>query len=229
MTIFSDNSVGECFSGEQLLSYLYREMGPDMIPQVEQHFQSCADCVEAFAELSYSRYSVYEWQQIEFAPLETPKFVIPEYRKAAETIPYSSSLKALFAFRPRFAVAALVLAVIGGISGFRSLTPDTKLAKVEIVSEPKPPVAEYAFEKVEAEVAAADIYPTETAATQKKSVTVVRTNSNRRKAANVRHVTAQAPRMDDSAPLPPRLNEFQDLSDDGLRLTDLVAELETRE
>ena len=69
-----------CSHGEEMLAYLYDELSPDGRERFETHMESCFECIDEFAELAFSRYSVFEWKSLEFAPLPTPKFVVPVER-----------------------------------------------------------------------------------------------------------------------------------------------------
>jgi hypothetical protein len=232
MTIQRKISVPGCFSGEDLLTYLYRETGSDMIREIEHHFEACSECVDAFAELSFSRYSVYEWQQLEFAPLETPKFIIPTTRAPGTLVSYFNGLKGIFALGPRFAVAAAALALMTTFGIYLAVTPGPELATAEINSDPVPEVRS-TVPPVTLESPDVNETVTKLAEPQvirEDSSLDGRTRSQHRPQASrpkrqLNSLTATAT----PTPAPPRLNDFQELSDDGLRLADLVADLDTRD
>ena len=59
------------------VSYLYGEMPESERSTFEDHLAGCEACTDEFAGISFSRFSVLEWQRGEFANLPTPEIVIP--------------------------------------------------------------------------------------------------------------------------------------------------------
>ena len=66
-----------CGDGDVMLSYMYDEMASGDRQGFETHLQDCVSCTDEFAALAHGRFSVYEWQKLEFADLPTPDIVIP--------------------------------------------------------------------------------------------------------------------------------------------------------
>lgn len=112
------NSASCSFDGD-VLSYLYDEATDAERLQFEEHLENCEACVEELALLSDSRYSVYEWRMIEFAPMMTPEIVIPvAVPSRLESL--IQTLMTVFAF-PRGLVAAgagFAVLSIAGTFGF---------------------------------------------------------------------------------------------------------------
>lgn len=106
------------FDGD-VLAYLYDEAADAERLQFEEHLENCEACVEELALLSDSRYSVYEWRMIEFAPMMTPEIVIPvAVPSRLESL--IQTLMTVFAF-PRGLVAAgagFAVLSIAGTFGF---------------------------------------------------------------------------------------------------------------
>jgi hypothetical protein len=102
-----------CEFAADIIAYMYREMAVKEQLVFEKHLAVCQVCIDEFAAVSEARYSVYEWQRAEFAPLETPVIQIPVSLSAGvEKVSFFSKIRAAFAFYPAVA-AASIIAVIG--------------------------------------------------------------------------------------------------------------------
>ena len=66
-----------CGFSDEIVSYLYDEVGASERTRFETHLANCALCTDEFAAVSNARFSVYEWRREEFADLPTPQIVIP--------------------------------------------------------------------------------------------------------------------------------------------------------
>ncbi len=97
-----------------MLAYLYAEMPGAERELFETHLAECGSCIDEFAELSNARYAVYEWQKLEFAPMETPEIVIPFAKKsiANGTFSFADKIKAAFGFSNGWAASGAGFAVI---------------------------------------------------------------------------------------------------------------------
>ena len=73
----------ECPFADEIVSYIYDEIGGPEQNTFEGHLADCMKCTDEFAAVSEARFSVFEWQKEEFAPLATPRFVIPYETKTA--------------------------------------------------------------------------------------------------------------------------------------------------
>ena len=105
-----------CEFSDSIVPYLYGESSEAERDRFETHIADCTPCTDEFAGLSFSRYSVFEWQKEEFAPMPTPQIVIPYAAKPIEAAGFFAGLRELLAFNWATAVgAAAVLAVVVGI------------------------------------------------------------------------------------------------------------------
>lgn len=139
-----------CDRRDELVSYLYAEMAEDQRTRLEAHLLDCTACTDEFAGLSEARFSVFEWQKEEFAPLATPEFTIP-YEKTATAAAASQAasaaggLRSLISFGwPSFAMASLILVAAGSVAlwifGTNSGTRD-HLAKNTSVEKAAPAIS----------------------------------------------------------------------------------------
>jgi hypothetical protein len=111
-------STDRCPYAEPLVAYIYGEMTPHERRSLEDHFVDCQLCTDEFAAVAFARYSVFEYQQVEFAPLETPQISIPYPSPASRPASpaFGSALAALLSgWRTAFAAAAVVVIAVAGI------------------------------------------------------------------------------------------------------------------
>ena len=73
-----------CGFADDIVGYLYDEIGPAERRKFESHLVGCMACTDEFAGISNARFSVFEWQKEEFAHLSTPEIVIPYAAKKRE-------------------------------------------------------------------------------------------------------------------------------------------------
>lgn len=225
-----------CGSGDAIVGYIYNELPSAERLAYEDHLLDCAACTDEFAAIADSRYAVYEWQKLEFEPMATPRFAI-QYTETS--VSWFDAIRSIFATGPRLAtagafgllIAALGLAVI--ISSDRS-TEIVSIDSIEVIdtfSVPAAPTAEDTVatvsKPVEPNVADNDnvVRPEFLADTkqtpkieQKRKTRVVRRNNLRPRNIGT-----------DTQAKAPRLNDFEDFSDDSLRLADLVAEVDSKD
>ena len=230
-----------CAHGEEMLAYLYDELSPDGRERFETHMESCFECIDEFAELAFSRYSVFEWKSLEFAPLPTPKFVVPVERKPA-TASWFDGIRAAFAWNgwavAGGAAAVTLFAVIG--IALWNVQPDTTIAVSEPVrslpavdsAEPSNrrsvEIAETERAYVEPRVETRqESEPAHRTAPQSerpivaKAVTVRKAPAERRES---RRTTANE-RLQNS----PTLGQYVEDQDESLRLSDIFDDLDSRD
>lgn len=101
-----------CSFTDDVVSYLYDEQSIAERTKFESHLVDCGACTDEFAELSFARYSVFEWNRDEFVGLKTPSIVIPY---EAETVGWFAGLREAVSFNwlAPAAVAATLLVVFG--------------------------------------------------------------------------------------------------------------------
>jgi hypothetical protein len=237
-----------CLGDGEMLAYMYDELSAGARDAFERHLPDCVLCTDEFAALADTRYSVYEWHKLEFVPMETPAIAIP-YRDAekAGTYGWMASLRGTFdlssgwAASGAFAAVAVTLGVLyfvqfGGITSkdVAGLTiPPVEDANLAEVSNALPEGFDPSGSVAGVTVAAGDgVDEPDQAESEATPVrTSVRsTRPNRNKGRSSRGAARSSPAVvtvnavEEQAP---RLNEFDDLSDDSLRLADLVADLDT--
>ena len=106
----------ECPRTNEIVSYMYGEIGGTSELEFETHLADCMACTDEFAAVSVARFSVFEWQKEEFAHLPTPEIVIPYASTAdvAATVPVITAVRAwLGSLSFPVAVAAGVVLCIG--------------------------------------------------------------------------------------------------------------------
>lgn len=230
-----------CSHGEDMLAYLYDELPPYGRERFEAHLESCTECIDEFAELAVSRYSVFEWRSIEFAPLPTPRFAVPvESRSAAAS--WFDGLRAAFAWNGwalSGGAAVVMLFALVGIALW-NVQPDTNIAasdpeqndvnrpanvtkpqSVRKMAEPERAAVEPEVERPE------DAEPVRRVTTQRKQSTAARHVTVRRASAN-RIETPRASanqRLENS----PTLGQYVEDEDESLRLSDIFDDLDSRD
>ena len=134
------NNNKECGFEDEIVSYMYDELGAAERTQFETHLVDCTSCTDEFAVVSFSRFSVFEWQKEEFAHLATPEIVIPyEARKVVvEKAGWFVGFAEAFAFaRSPLAVSgAFAVLIVLGFIGFNLVGTGGN----EIASNIVPPV-----------------------------------------------------------------------------------------
>ena len=233
-----------CSFGGDVLAYLYDELSSNGRERFEKHLESCSPCISELAELSEARYSVYEWKNVEFAPLATPRFALP-----AESAPASASwldsIRAAFSWNSAAAVAGGFAVLVVGMFAVAlwQNSPDVPVA----VNIQQPPVSNATVPIVAApavrndEKASVDASEIETpeilpVAPRRQELSTVAAR-NRPEVAKVRTVrrapaetaktgtTTTTRRLGNS----PTLGQYVEDRDEGLRLSDLFDDLDSRE
>jgi anti-sigma factor RsiW len=219
-----------CNSGAAMVGYIYGELNAADRVVFEDHLLDCTACTDEFASVAESRYAVYEWQKLEFEPLETPRFVIPY---AEPSVSWLDAIKGMFATGPRLATAGafgLLIVAVGFAAIFISSgttdvvsTPDIQVIDTfpESVAKSDESLPETVPGSVEPEERVSPVVAVaDTAPKVEKRPKPLNLRRTARRPQNIRNETqAKAP----------RLNDFEDLSDDSLRLADLVADIDTKE
>ncbi len=231
------------------MAYMYNEMPSDARSQFESHFADCSSCIDAFAEVADSRYSVYEWQRIEFVPLETPIIEIP-YAPVTGRSSWIASLKEAFSLRPQMAFASafgalLVTMVIGylmlsggsptsdlatGPKAVETASADATATELNIETESGSVNGSELTIKQEPETKELEIEeqaPQTVPVLQPGSAT--RSSREARPGPRVRVRPVGRISTVSATQTAPRLNDFDDVVDDSLRLADLFDDIETSE
>lgn len=230
----SERLSPSCSSSEELVAYLYDEMGADQQSVFETHLAGCDLCTAEFARLSLSRLEVYEWRRDDFAPLAVPHFAIP-YEPAKTS--WAEAFRTFFAAPSRWVTAAgafAILTIAAGVWFFmpsspeiaQSGKPEASPAQTAVRgadSRPIVPVEPKPVEQVTApkreSPAVEPREPVKIAAREPVRQTVPKPAKTERPGVR----TEQAARPARA----PRLNDFEDDEDTTLRLGDLLAEVDT--
>lgn len=238
----SEESVNlMCEFSETIVPYLYGEASAHEGERFESHMLGCSACTDEFAELSFSRYSVFEWQKEEFASMPTPEFVIPYDVKNVEATGFLTGLRELIAFNWATAAGAFaVIAVVAGLGFFVvnfSGNSESQLAGVDetnkniSVVRPALSALDPATEqKVEVVSTAPEADPRRGVVPIRASVTNHRqkqrstSNSNASRLGNTEAVKVPQPQDRRT----PSLTVGADEDDRSLRLTDLFDSVDTR-
>ncbi len=238
-----DGTKFSCSHGEEMLAYLCDELSPDGRERFETHMQGCFECIDEFAELAVSRYSVFEWKSVEFAPMATPKFVIPTETKTAKKA-WFDGIRTAFAWNgwalAGGVAAVIVFAVIGvslwnippeatiaGNDPEREIRPAPSFSQVapstisnEAQELPEAPPARPVDEPTQGQPASRRVTPQ-----RKQAVTRAGT------APKLPPVTSQTrpSSAGESLQNSPTLGQYVDDQDDSLRLSDIFDDLDTKD
>ncbi|MBX3243020.1 MAG: zf-HC2 domain-containing protein [Acidobacteria bacterium] len=227
----------DCINKEELVAYLYKEMSGSELSFFEAHLADCQSCIDEFAELSASRYAVYEWQNVEFAPMETPVFSVPRPQVVAvQKAGWLSGLRELLSFRPAMAAAgsfaALVIAALLGYSFLVGSERANDIAAVEngetntaeriAVSTPSRSQMNVPVSTRTGEDVTSNESPSRTSEPAFASSPEPRPTYNRQTKTRRGSSSSQAAVPTRTSY---RLNDLDDTSDDGLRLADLLDEV----
>lgn len=213
-----------CAHADDLLAYLYNEMVQADRDGFELHLADCTACIDDFAELSQSRYPVYEWKQLEFETLVTPVIVLP-----VASVSWFGKARAAFSFSPGYSIAAagfgaILFAVAVGYAVFVQESPDRD--SIAVVEKIDPDTAATpqripALEPIAAVKNTDDVVTPRSATTQRQIEPV---KSIERKGKNEPEKVTQPPKKITAVPVMSRLDEEED---DSLRLADLFDDLDT--
>lgn len=110
-----------CKFTDEIVSYMYDEIGEPERSKFEQHLMDCTVCTDEFAGISNARFSMYEWRKEEFAHLPTPNIVIP-YHEKVEAIGFFAGLRDLLTLSGWPAAATVAAGLIVSIGlGFAAV------------------------------------------------------------------------------------------------------------
>lgn len=236
----NDEANNSCSFGENILAYLYGELPPKNRDIFEMHLENCSPCIDEFAELSVARYSVYEWKNVEFAPLATPEIVVPIERNTPRST-WLDSIRTAFAWNSGWAyaggAAAIILAAVFGLTMLRDSGEPTVARGLEEKNAPSngalSSVPARSSETVQAPEAPAVGQPDEAevaarpGAVARKRTEIAATRPARR--ANAETAAARRASPNGRLQNSPTLGQYVDDRDESLRLTDIFEDLDTKE
>lgn len=100
-----NNQNISCQFAEDLISYLYNEIGDSDKLYFEKHLAQCADCAEELSNFGALRSSIIEWRNEEFQPLTTPVIAAIPERKVYDLSPAPSASPLFARFRDFFTLS----------------------------------------------------------------------------------------------------------------------------
>lgn len=230
-----------CEFSEAIVPYLYGESTEAERERFETHMADCSPCTDEFAELSFSRYSVFEWQKEEFAPMPTPQIVIPYAAKHVESAGFMAGLREFLGLNWASALgAAAALAIIAGlgfvaVNYFGGSQPqiaavDETNTNVQVVKPVSPQIIATTRPKDEVVAKTPKVEP-------ERSIQPVRASTNVRRPKRALTANSNSPKLvnNDAVNIAPRqirrspsLTADADDDDKSLRLTDLFETVDTR-
>lgn len=139
----NNHNQPNCQFSEQLISYLYDEIGAKEKFAFEEHLNSCEHCAVELVGVGQARASILEWRNEEFLPLSIPAIEIPDNQKSEfyQPKPFAKNstsmfdrLRALLTFSPAFAasLAAIVLCLGLVFLAVKSFN-NAETARVELI------------------------------------------------------------------------------------------------
>lgn len=233
--MLNNGNKKECGFIDEIVTYIYDEMPRAERSKFENHLAQCSVCTDEFAAVSDARFSVFEWQKEEFAPLPTPEINIPYERKTNITEEHGSAvfvgIRGFLSLVKMPIAAAAGIIIIFGLGFLISRSPNNNPSQatapaIQGISEPTSttvPVPKINKEK-DTEVTSA--------ITKSRTKEVLRVKANSRRASSgLKPMMARNLPKQNSAPAPvpptaPVLNNFEAEDDNSLRLADLLADID---
>lgn len=117
----TNGKINNCEFESEIVSYIYDELAASARAKFESHLAGCSACTDEFAGISNARFSVFEWQREEFAPLVTPEIVIPYERPVKAVVStenegwFAGLRSSLFGLPGLAGAAAAVLVTVGAV------------------------------------------------------------------------------------------------------------------
>lgn len=233
----NNNHNKACSFEGDLIGYLYNELSQGDRASFENHLAGCHLCTEEFAGISEARFAVYEWQKLEFAPMKTPRIVIPyEIRQTAALF---DGLRAVLS--RGWAVGSLSFAALTLAAGLGFFvlsdgddivlsnlnTTQSSIGESSKVSEESGDVRSSSSlvqdKIIESEESIARPATVRITARQRQAPKRRIEKSNDRQRISPRPAPAVTAVVNNA----PTLNQFEDVEDESLRLADLFADLDS--
>lgn len=217
-----------CGLSEHIVAYMYGEVPSSEVQAFETHLADCQTCIDEFAELSASRYEVYEWRKLEFDQLESPQISIPY-----ETVSILDRIRVIWAFSPKWAfggtaltaAAILIAFVLGSQFLGKNELSAVEEPKVIVPAAPEPLHEVIAgkplIEKQHNDLGALRPQPAKTIAVKVSTERPSRPRPAKPSRAQRTVPVRQRPGV------VPQLNDFPEEIDESLRLAELFDDIET--
>lgn len=106
-----------CPHADEIVSYIYSEMGQVEQGMFETHLSDCMTCTDEFAGVSHARFAMFEWRKEEFEHLATPEFLIPYENRtpvgSRAGVGFFAGLRGVFAgyYWPVATIAAILMVI----------------------------------------------------------------------------------------------------------------------
>ena len=147
--MLNNGNKKSCGFTDEIVAYIYDEIESSERTKFESHLVDCGICTDEFAGISNARFSVFEWQKTEFAPLPTPEIVIPYAAKQREvehavSVGMWAGIRGLFTLSglPLTAAAALVICLGLGFLAMTYLGGNSKQDTANNMNEQSVPPVE---------------------------------------------------------------------------------------
>jgi len=114
--VMSKTMKHACPFTDEIVSYMYGEIGGTAELQFEAHLAACMVCTDEFAEASNARFSVYEWKKEIFDPLPTPRITVPYGENRAPSV-ISAAVEAIRTWADGLSVPLAVAAALAVFIG----------------------------------------------------------------------------------------------------------------
>ncbi|MEJ7846757.1 MAG: zf-HC2 domain-containing protein [Pyrinomonadaceae bacterium] len=228
-----------CVHGEEIVSYLYDEMPASGRKLFESHLLECSDCTDDFAGLSLARLNVYEWNNNEFAAMQTPTILIP-YENSDRDSWFQSWFGPIFS-APKLAAGGILAAaaIVFGFVLFPSGNLENNISINEVKTahptatmpdKPSTPMVAEDQQLVEVKIPNL-LNRNDNSGVTAKPIMVSKPFAKKRKIDERVAAVKMTPKTKNIQPLTPlnapRLTNFEDEDDNTLRLTDLIADSNT--
>lgn len=220
----NDRHIENCDLDIEMMAYIYGELAEAEKAPIDSHLATCGSCTDAFAEMSMSRFSVYEWKREEFDPVATPNFVIP-YEPVVESAGWFLGLRGLFAGWPSaVAFASIAVVFIGtGLFALNYLGGNDQVAFVTAVETKREAPGINLVQPVESLPTGKPVSPiTATLKNKAREPRVVEAKAVVKKTDKINDGSTRAVVIPENKK--PRLSNLDDDDDDTLRLADLFEE-----
>lgn len=214
-----------CSHGGDMLAYLYNEMEGADRNTFEVHLSACGICIDDFAELSQSRFPVFEWKRIEFDPLPTPRVVVPS---EATAVSWVDQIRTAISFRPTFAFGGIgAVMIIAVVTGYLILAGTSGKTEVALEMAPSSSPARSAVVVPPASAADTNTQASDGSEVREKTPKVVKASTPAKPTVrSQRPKPAQQPKRNHQIPV---MSSIEDDEDDSLRLADIFEEIGTSE
>lgn len=107
-----------CNLAEEIVSYIYDELGAENKSVFERHLINCESCADEVGNLGELSFSIRDWRDVEFSSLQTPKIVIPyetaHISEAVEntSVSWFAGLRQMFSLSPTWTLATASMAAL---------------------------------------------------------------------------------------------------------------------